>query len=523
MVDVLFVNPPSPIKGIVVIRDVDRHGRISLERSIWPQTSLASIAAVVKNAGYSVDMIDAIAYDMSWKKFEQGVTQHAPKYIVSTAISSTIDNDTKVATIAKKIGAKAIFCGAHVTSLPRQTLTSYSDVEYVCTNEPEDSILEWIKTIESRGDLSKVLGIGYKQDGKSIVNQKRPMTRDMNHLPIPLHEILPFKKYNLPFIGPQYTFVFISRGCPYRCIYCRSPVLWNRKVKFRDLELVMEELRYLKRIGIKNVFFHADVFTLNKVWVKKMCEKMIEEKLGLHWICNSRADTVTPELLKLMKQAGCSLIMYGFESTDPTVLKNCKKDYTSDKIYDAVKWTHEAGIKIWAYFIIGLPGETWDSVNKTLEDSLRLPFDIVNFSVAAPYPGTEFFKIAQDNKWLTAEDWTDFDQNYSAVVNQPQFTTEDVLKATKYCFRKWYMRPYAVKKMLGGIKSAQDIITLFKIGYGYVKWIMFKPKEKLPEMRHKGGEKMTHDIKLEYEPEHLAAANVSGQTNAQQQVSKVEP
>jgi radical SAM superfamily enzyme YgiQ (UPF0313 family) len=205
--------------------------------------------------------------------------------------------------------------------------------------------------------------------------------------------------------------------------------------------------------------FHSDIFTQNRKQAHEICDLMIGAKLNMRWVANARADNVDPDILAHMKEAGCWMITYGFESG------------SQQDIVKATKWTKGAGIKVWGYFIFGLPGETADTVDETIAFAKDLNLDLVNFAVGAPYPGTEFLRQARENGWLTSDEWSDFDQNYSAIVSYPEFSDSDTIRAMKRAYKEWYLRPSSIWKLLSGVRSWNDLRVLSSTGVEHLKWI----------------------------------------------------
>lgn len=462
-VDVLFVNPPSP-DGSIYIRDIDRSGRYTRENTIWPQSNLAYLAAVISDR-YRVGLIDCIANRMDWPGFETQVRAGRPEFIVTNVISSILSNDARVADVARTVGARTIAIGPHVTALPGETLRDYPNLDFVIMGEAEASLRELVDSVKEGKNLEDVKGIGFRRDNGTVkVNELRPEIENLDDLPYPRHDLLPLDKYRLPFIGKRYTFVMTSRGCPYNCTFCRSPVMWGRKFRQRSPDSIIGELKELKKLGVKNIIFHSDTFTLDKKWLVELCRKMVEEKLGIRWMTNSRADTVDPEMLGWMRRAGCWMIAYGFESGSQKVLDNVKKGITIQQIRDSARWTEEAGIKVWGYFIIGLPGETKESIEATIKLSKELPLYNANFAVGAPYPGTDFYNLVSEQGWLISTDWEDFDQNYSAIVSYDNLSSEDIIEGIRRAYRAWYLRPRQLLRFLFAVRSLKDLLDLINTG-----------------------------------------------------------
>jgi len=243
-IDILFVNPPSP-DGYIYIRDINRSGRRSKEREIWPQTSLAYLAAMTRDK-YSVGLIDCIAEQMDWTAFKSYLQARQPRYVVINIISSIITNDIYTAYLAKTINAIAIGLGPHVTELPKETLKRYPSLDYIIRNEAELTIRDLIDTLENKGDLAGVLGIAWRRGlDDFVVNPDRPFIENLDSLPIPAHDLLPIHKYRLPILGNDFTFVLANRGCPNRCTFCRQMIMWKYNVRLRSAESIFQELKYL--------------------------------------------------------------------------------------------------------------------------------------------------------------------------------------------------------------------------------------------------------------------------------------
>jgi radical SAM superfamily enzyme YgiQ (UPF0313 family) len=245
--------------------------------------------------------------------------------------------------------------------------------------------------------------------------------------------------------------------------------MWGRRFRQRSPDSVIGELKELRKLGVSSIIFHSDTFTLDKRWLLELCGKMETEKLGIRWLTNSRVDTVEPEMLRAMKRAGCWMIAYGFESGSQSVLDNVQKGITLQQTKDAARWTKEAGIKVWGYFIIGLPGETKESIEATIRLSKELPLYNANFAVGAPYPGTGFYELVSRQGWLLSEDWEDFDQNYSAIVSYDNLSSAEIIDGIRRAYRAWYLRPVQLLRFLLAVRSLKDLRDLLKIGLKHVR------------------------------------------------------
>ncbi len=474
-VDLLFVNPPSP-DGFVYIRDINRHGRSSWERIIWPQTSLAYLAAVAETIGLSVDIVDCIAEDIGWPEFEAILLQCRPRYCFSNIISVTYSNDLKALRLAKEISqAITVGMGPHLTNAPSQSLMEADGLDFIIRHEAESTLKELLEVYEQEAPpsierLKQVAGIAFIPANiipgslsKPVVTNQRPFI-NLDTLPRARHDLLPLDKYWAPFLG-HYTFVEASRGCSYRCIFCRQAVMWQWKFRKRSGKSIAEEALYVHSLGVDNILFHADTFTLNQQMVEELCESLIAAGAPFRWACNTHVHNLyqRPDLVKKMKAAGCWMIAIGIESGDDQVLKNIKKQITAEQAESVVRMIDALGIEPWGYFVLGLPGDTIETINKTIDFALRLPLPIAKFDIAAPYPGTEFYQYAKEHGYLKIERYEEFDQNASAVVEYPNLSRAQIKAAIRRANRRFYLRPLILLRVLREARDINTIKTLFLI------------------------------------------------------------
>lgn len=421
---ILFINPPSP-DGYVYIRDINRSGRRSKENTVWPQTSLAMLASVFPEDDCKI--LDCIAERINYADLFERMRAFAPEWVVFNPISSTITHDMIVAHYGKALGAKTVAVSPHTKALREESLERYRSLDYAVDytkggTEPEYNLRELIH-------------------GTSAIGTR------FEDLPPARQDLLPIARYSLPFIGRGYTFVVTSRGCPWKCIYCRQTVMNESKVRFRPVETVIEEIR---RYKLTNIAFHADTATMNRKWIYDFCDAVDRLPFRVRIVTNSRVDTVDYDMLVRMKRSGFWMICYGVESGDDKVLAMNKKEATVEQSKQAVKWAKKAGLKVWGYFMLGMYGDNRETMERTIRLSLSEPFDIVNFAISAPYPGTEWGQIAESNGWMVDKRWEAYDQNYSAQVSQPGCSIELVKQLQRNAYFRWYFS----KRGLGFIGSS---------------------------------------------------------------------
>jgi anaerobic magnesium-protoporphyrin IX monomethyl ester cyclase len=496
-VDVLLVNPPAPDGGIW-IRSQHRVGRRSRENMVWPQVSLAQLAALLV-PDYKVQIIDAIAEHLTWPKFTRLLERYHPKYYLSQVTAPTLENDMYGVFLARSRGAKTIAFGTHVTPIPVETMRAYPVLDFALYGEPDLTLRDLIDHLEGRVEqrspeiariyekqpgyqpfigedhqvnLKGVQGVVWRKGEEIIVNPPRPFLKDLDDLPIPLHHLLPLKTYRMPMMHGPFTFIVTSRGCPAGCTYCIKHVSYQYSVRARSPEKIMEELWVLKKLGINNIHMYADLFTVNRDQVVNLCKLMIDQKINVNWTCNSRVDFVDAEELRLMRQAGCWFISWGIESANDDILKHAHKGVTAERALQALKWSHEAGIMNWGYFIIGLPGETEDTIKQTIKFAKKLPLDIALFHIAAPYPGTPFFFEVMEKKWFRPETrWEQVDMDKETVLDYPDLPAEKLMYWQKRAFREWALRPgpaWTYFKML--VSDPSTFMNALSVGLQTLTW-----------------------------------------------------
>jgi radical SAM superfamily enzyme YgiQ (UPF0313 family) len=287
-----------------------------------------------------------------------------------------------------------------------------------------------------------------------------------------MHHLLPLQKYRMPMIKGPFTFIVSSRGCPAGCTYCIKHVSYQYSTRVRSPENIMEELWILKNLGMNNIHMYADLFTVSRDQVVGLCKLMIEENINMRWTCNSRVDYVDEEMLQLMSAAGCWLISWGIESGNEQILRHARKGAYPDKAERALTWARAAGIKNWGYFIIGLPGETEDSIQDTIEFSKKLPLDIALFHVAAPYPGTPFFFEVVENGWFRpGTKWEEVDMDKGTVLDYPQLSAEQLLYWQRRAFREWAFRPGPIVTYLKMLLSDTSTFkSALSVGMQTLSW-----------------------------------------------------
>jgi radical SAM superfamily enzyme YgiQ (UPF0313 family) len=350
----------------------------------------------------------------------------------------------------------------------------------VIRHEPEFTFREIVDRVREGKSLEDCTGLACRSaDGQVIVTADRPLMKSLDALPIPKQHLLPLDRYKMPFLGNRYVWVLTNRGCPYSCTYCFEGVVWGKSVRYRSAESIYEELAYLAEHKVHNVLFLADLFTYNRKGVLELCDLIISRGLKVRWTCNSRVDTIDEEMIARMKQAGCWLIAFGIESGSQKVLDNVKKDAQVEDAVRTIRLCHKHGVRTWGYFIIGLPGETRQTVRETIDLAKKIPLDIALFHVAMPYAGTEFYFQAVANGWLNTYDWKHFDMNDSSVVAYEDFSAEEILQATKQAFREFYLRPVQAWRLARMMQASGDFSMVWSVARNFLSWIFSRREDRI--------------------------------------------
>lgn len=506
LVDVWLVNPPTP-DGAIWIRSQHRVGRRSRENMVWPQVSLAQLAALLRPT-YSVRVVDAVAERMSWAEFERILRRERPRYYVTQLTAPTLQNDLYGTFLAKAVGATTMAFGTHITPMPRETLGPYPTLDYGLRGEPDLTLRDLVDHLEGnqfdrppdieqlfrkhdpsyqprkldrRGeggfDLSFMRGLVWRNGSDVVVNADRPFIADLDDLPVPLYELLPLDRYLMPLIKGPFCFVVTSRGCPAGCTFCIKHVSYGPTMRLRSPSKLVEEFQVLARLGVRNIHMYADLFTVNRDQVVGICRAVLDAGLDIRWTCNSRVDFVDREMLQLMAQSGCHCIAWGLESGNKQILAHARKGVDPDRARQSLRWAREAGIKNWGYFIIGLPGETEATIRQTIDFSKSLPLDIALFHIAAPYPGTPFFHEVVKNGWFRkGVRWEEVDMDESTVLDYPDLPAERLEYWQKRAFREWAFRPgpmVTYLKML--LSDRRTFRSALEVGLQHLGWSRRRP------------------------------------------------
>jgi len=437
---VLLLNPPT-VEGKGFIRE----GRCTQEggvwTTLWPPISLATIGAALERDGHRVEALDASATGHPRTNLLRDIEKAPPDAVIWSTGTPSIADDLALANEIKARApgvATAVF-GTHVTALDQSCLEDTPELDAIFRNEPEATAAEWIEKLEKKEPLEAVLGLSYREGEKIRRNPDRPFLSDLDALPDPAWHLFDLDVYRLPLRGDRFLMVTPHRGCPYPCSYCTAQTYYGAKLRRRSVEKVRDEIRRNVEVhGVKELFFWSDTFTLDKRYVMSLMEAIAP--LGVSWASNSRVDTIDEELARAMRRAGCWMISFGIESGDQALLDAAGKGATVAEAERAVAVVKSAGIKAAGHFVLGLPGETRESLEKTLALAKRLPLDFEQFYCAVPFPGSRLYEEAREKGWLSQSDFSRYRQD-EALLELPGLSPEEVMAYRQTAYRHFYTRP----------------------------------------------------------------------------------
>ena len=451
----LLLNPPSFEKF-----DGGAGSRYQATREItsfWYPVWLAYPAGLIKESR----LLDAPADGVSP---EQAV-QIARDYDFVVLFTSTpgFKSDIRLAEMLKdaKPQIKIAFVGPHVSVQTEESLRASTAIDFVARKEFDYSVAEfaWGKRVEEIG------GISFRKNGRVVHNPNRPAIENLDALPY-VAEIfkrdLDFRKYNIPYLLYPYVSLYTSRGCPAQCTFCLWPqTMSGHRWRTRSSDNVAAEVQRVLRLfpEAREIFFDDDTFTWQKSRVLELCKKF--KPLRFTWSCNSRVNA-DYETLRAMKEAGCRLLVVGFESGDPTVLKNIKKGATVEQALAFMKDCKRLGITVHGDFQIGHPGETHETIERTIQFAMKLDPQTMQVSISHPYPGTEFFRYLQERGYLVTADMTDECGHQLPNIQYPGLSRKEIVEAVENFYSRYYFRPKIIFRILRrAIFDARECRRLF--------------------------------------------------------------
>jgi len=435
----------------------------------FPPIPQLIITTFLRNLGYEAKLLDTAAQGLSLDFAKQEIINDYD-FVIVMASTVTIGEDAFYLNELKKVNSKlkTIVFGSHPTFMPEETLRM-AGVDFIILGEAELALKELIETFrKGETSFSKVKGIGYLDEhNEARVNERQPFINNLDDLPIPDRTLLPSEVgyFNPAVKRMPYTTAFTARGCPGRCTFCSSPSFYGKKIRFKSAGSVLEELEIIQKLGYREVFFRDEVFTVSKKRTLEICEGILKKDLDLTWICSARIGSIDRETMKMMKKSGCHLIRFGVESGVQEILDNIKKDIRLEQIEETFKWIHELKLDAHAHLMIGMPGETAETIKQTVKFVKKIDPTIATFGICTPVPGTELFEAVKKScpqiKDGTQRDFRGL--HTEAFYNKlfTQLSNEELAKSIRSVYRSFYLRPSYIFKWLGKMYSLDKIRRVY--------------------------------------------------------------
>jgi hopanoid biosynthesis associated radical SAM protein HpnJ len=433
--------------------------------SFWYPTWLAYPAGLIRGSR----LLDAPSHGV---KPEETV-RIALEYDFVALFTSTAGFQSDICLSEKlketKPSVKIAFVGPHVTVLPEESLNTSLAIDFVVRKEFDYAVAEFA----SGKRPEEIAGISFRKNGMIFHNPDRPLIENLDSLPFVVEVFkrdLDINKYNIPFLHHPYISFYTSRGCPAQCTFCLWPqTMCSHRWRTRSSENVATEVRRTLELfpKVKEIFFDDDTFTIGKSRVLEICQKL--RPLKFTWSCNARV-TADFETLKAMREAGCRLLIVGFESGDPTILKNIEKGATVEQALVFMKNCRCLGFKVHGDFQMGLPGETRETIEKTIRFAMKLDPDTIQVSMSHPYPGTGLYEYLRNQGYLTSETLTDEQGHQVPNFEYPHLSRQEILKAVEDFYGRYYFRPRVIFRIVGrALFSGSERARLYQEGKEFLR------------------------------------------------------
>lgn len=458
---VLLIYPP--------IKNEEVYSKYSIAAPCLPPLGICYLARYLLNANYEVEIIDCVVERLSFDELKRKIICYAPNIVGVSSTTVAFYHAKKVISLVKSINQEiiTILGGAHITACQEETMKECNDLDIGVIGEGEQTLLEVIRKIENNQSLHSVLGIMYRDNGKVMRTTQRLAIQDLDQIPFPARELLPKLNFyrHTAYRGKENKFIatmVTSRGCPFNCTYCDQSI-FGRNWRKHSADYVFSEMKYLKEVfGVEFISIEDDNFLLFKPRVEEICKKIIAHSLEINWTCLGRVNNVDDNILRLMKNAGCESIYVGLESGVPRILELINKNISIKEMNEGIKKIKANGLKVIGSFIFGIPSETKEEMQQTLDYALSLPLDGVSFFIFTPYPNTKLRDMAfQYGK--VSSNWQDYAGHPSFLPYIPNSMSDDeLLDFQQKAYKRFLLRPSYIYRYLRD-RSIWDIIRKGKL------------------------------------------------------------
>ncbi|MCE9583687.1 MAG: B12-binding domain-containing radical SAM protein [Planctomycetes bacterium] len=436
---IVFINPPYEriAKGYEFVKAVTNN---------VPSLGLLHLAAEVRLHGYEPSIIESDHFGYDEAKVAELVIKAAPKYVGITLFTVGVWGAAGIARLIKKALPETIIIvgGPHISSMGRETIQRFPEFDYAMVGEGEKILMDLLAAIEGERNFYKVPGLIFRDGGEIRNTPGNAVNKSLDELPFPAWDLLPdFPRRYRPAIydypaGPVAT-IAASRGCPFHCKFCDTST-FGAAVRAYSPAKVFEMMKHLQdTYGVKHIMFVDDLFLASRQRTMALCEMILANKLKMTWTCCARVDTVKPDILDLMKRAGCWEISFGLETGSDELLKAMDKVASVVESENAVRWTAAAGIRTKGLFMLGYPGETAETIELTKAFVKRIPMTMMNLSKFTPYPGSPVYREIYGTN-IRDDHWEKMN-GMNFVWAAPGLTVEQLDREFQSLLKAFYLHP----------------------------------------------------------------------------------
>lgn len=453
--------------------------RVALISPVWkvenpyPPLGLAYIGALLERDNNVVRIFDlTLGPERPFEEKIEEIATFSPEIAGISAMSHNYADALKIArSLKSKIDISIVFGGPHPTIMPEEVLSN-EHVDFVVIGEGEEIFQKICRNLRNK-KFHGIDGLCYKENGKIIIQPKINFIDDLDSLPFPARHLLKLDNYELrdDFGNRMLTFIS-SRGCPYRCTYCYKG-LFGRTYRQRSPENIVEEIKYCtEKLNCSSFYFIDDLFTLDSKRIEQLTEAIRKEDLNIRWQCLARVNNATWRMFTQMKASGCYKVHFGIESGNQDILNKVKKGITLGQARSAVRYCKEAGIRTKGYFMLGMPGDTVETMQDTLDFANELELDDIMFSITTPFPGTELWGTIDKDRVRSLSDafyYLDCSRNVDDInifYNLSSATDADIMEMMK-----------KAREITGRIRAKTFCEKTFGKRLGSLAWQLSRPKE----------------------------------------------
>jgi len=470
---VYFLHPPFVSNGKTLFkfhRCTRWQGVVSLGGTYWYPIWLSYATGVIEDAGYQARLVDAVAKDWETAAVKNDIDSFDPDVLVIESNFSSVKNDIDViAELKRDHDFLSVIVGPPASQF-HETILQNAQVDVVGRYEYDLTVRDIAAATEQGTDLGDVLGISFRRDGRIVQNPDRPLMTSEQLDAIPFvtsmyKKHLDIRDYTLSHTLYPMVQVFTARGCPNRCTFCSWPrTFMGKKFRARSVANVVDEFEYVNNElpAVKEIFIEDDTFTIDKQRVREVCSELQKRELDVRWSCNVRA-TLDYETMRIMKSAGCRLIDVGYESGSDQILKNIKKGVTTADSKAFTVDAKRAGLKILGDFIFGLPEETDDTIQQSIQFIKEIKPDMLQIAMATPIPGTEFYEWISDNGYLVESDSSKTIDEHGfqrCVISYPNLSSADLIYSVDSALKEYYFSVSFARIALRNILSRDGLWEL---------------------------------------------------------------